>query len=125
MRCAASMCGRPCSPAPTRRSRKGPGHLFTHACCTDHIAGCPLPAACRLPRLFAEVGGLLSYGNDRRDQYPRAAIYADRILKGAKPRELPVQAPVKFELVINLKAAKALGLTVPDQLLALADEIIE
>ena len=76
-------------------------------------------------RFFAEVGGLLSYGVDLVDNYRRIATYVDRILKGEKPSELPVQAPVKFELVINLKAAKALGLTIPDKLLALADEVIE
>jgi putative tryptophan/tyrosine transport system substrate-binding protein len=76
-------------------------------------------------RIFTELGGLLSYGIDELDSYRRAATYADRILKGEKPSELPVQAPVKFELVINLKTAKALGLAVPDKLLALADEVIE
>jgi putative tryptophan/tyrosine transport system substrate-binding protein len=76
-------------------------------------------------RFFAEVGGLLSYGVDLVDNYRRVSTYVDRILKGEKPSELPVQAPVKFELVINLKTAKALGLTVPDKLLALADEVIE
>ena len=76
-------------------------------------------------RIFTELGGLLSYGIDQLDSYRRAATYADRILKGEKPSELPVQAPVKFELVINLKTAKALGLAVPDKLLALADEVIE
>ena len=80
-----------------------------------------LAARYRLPavypfRFFTELGGLLSYGNNRLDNYRRAATYADRILKGAKPSELPVQAPVKFELVINLKTAKALGLDVPLQL---------
>jgi putative ABC transport system substrate-binding protein len=76
-------------------------------------------------RFFAEVGGLLSYGVDESDNFRRAATYVDRILKGAKPSELPVQAPVKFELVINLKAAMALGLTVPPALLGLADKVIE
>jgi putative ABC transport system substrate-binding protein len=76
-------------------------------------------------RSFAEVGGLLSYGVDLTDNFRRAATYVDRILKGEKPSELPVQGPVKFELVINLKAAKALGLDVPMHLQQLADEVIE
>ena len=76
-------------------------------------------------RSFAELGGLISYGPVLIDEYRRAASYADRILKGDKPSELPVQTPVKFELVINMKTAKTLGLTVPDELRALADEIIE
>ena len=76
-------------------------------------------------RYYTELGGLLSYGNDPRDLFRRAATYVDKILKGEKPSELPVQAPVKFELVINLKAAKALGLEVPAQLLGRADEVIE
>ena len=89
-----------------------------------------LAARYRLPavyprRFFAELGGLLSYGNDQIDNFRRAATYADRILKGAKPSELPVQAPVKFELVINLKTAKALGLDEPWRLQQLADEVIE
>jgi putative tryptophan/tyrosine transport system substrate-binding protein len=76
-------------------------------------------------RSFAEVGGLISYGPYIVDEYRRAASYADRILHGSKPSELPVQAPVKFELVVNLKTAKALGLDVPAMLLARADEVIE
>jgi putative tryptophan/tyrosine transport system substrate-binding protein len=67
----------------------------------------------------------LSYGIDASDQFRRAASYVDRILKGAEPADLPVQAPVKFEMVINLKTAKTLGLNIPDKLLALADEVIE
>ena len=76
-------------------------------------------------RSFAELGGLISFGPYLVDEYRRATSYADRILKGEKPSDLPVQAPVKFELVINLKAAKALGLEVPAQLLGRADEVIE
>ncbi len=74
---------------------------------------------------YATSGGLISYGIDVRDMYRRAASYIDRILRGAKPGELPVQAPNKFELVINLKAAKALGLTIPESFLLRADEVIE
>jgi putative ABC transport system substrate-binding protein len=89
-----------------------------------------LAARYRLPAIypfrdFIEAGGLLSYGNDLLDSFHRAATYVDRILKGATPNELPVQAPVKFELVINLKAAKALGLTIPPSLLLRADQVIE
>jgi putative ABC transport system substrate-binding protein len=76
-------------------------------------------------RHFIELGGLLSYGKVVLDNFRRAAIYADRIFKGGKPNELPVEAPEKFELVINLKTAKALGVDVPPSVLARADEVIE
>ena len=76
-------------------------------------------------RFFTEVGGLLSYGTDQPDNFRRAAIYADRIPRGTKPNELPVQVPFKFELVINLKTAKALGLDVPFLPQQRADEVIE
>jgi putative ABC transport system substrate-binding protein len=97
----------------------------------DHRAETALLAArYRVPaiysfRLFAEAGGLLSYGANPRGEFRRAASYADRILRGAKPSALPVQAPTKFELVINLKTAKALGIEVPLALLGRADEVIE
>jgi putative tryptophan/tyrosine transport system substrate-binding protein len=74
---------------------------------------------------FARGGGLLSYGIDLVDTFRRAATYVDRILRGAKPAELPVQLPTKFEMVVNLKTAKALGLTVPQSILLSADEVIE
>jgi len=76
-------------------------------------------------RFFAERGGLLSYGADLRDNFRRAADYVDRVLKGEKPADLPVQAPTKFELVINLKTAKELGLTITRDFLLIADEVIE
>ena len=89
-----------------------------------------LAARYRLPgvypyRQFTAVGGLLSYGDDLIDNFRRAPTYVDRILKGEKPSELPVQAPVKFQLVVNLKTANTLGLTIPPLLLARVDETIE
>jgi putative tryptophan/tyrosine transport system substrate-binding protein len=89
-----------------------------------------LAARHRLPttytlRDFVEVGGLMSYGMDLRQMNRRAAEHVDKILKGAKPGDLPVEQPTKFDLVINLRSAKALGLTIPDKLLVAADEVIE
>ena len=89
-----------------------------------------LAARHRLPavypfRFFVTGGGLISYGPDTIDQYRRAAGYVDRILKGEKPADLPVQMPTKYVTVLNLKTAKALGLTVPETLLATADQVIQ
>ncbi len=89
-----------------------------------------LAVAHRLPALYhdrgwADAGGLISYGMDYADLYGRAAIYIDKIFKGAKPADLPVEQPTKFNLVINLKTAKALGLTVPNTLLVSATEVID
>jgi putative ABC transport system substrate-binding protein len=105
--------------------------VMPEAFTNDHIAEITsLAARYRLPaiyayRRFAELGGLLSYGNDPLDNFRRTASYVDRILKGEKPSELPAQVPVKFELAINLKTAKTLGLDVPLHLQQLADEVIE
>jgi putative ABC transport system substrate-binding protein len=83
-----------------------------------------LPAA-SIQRELAEAGFLLTYGADIRDLYRRSAFFVDKIFKGAKPADLPVEQPIKFELVINLKTAKALGLEIPPSLLTRADEVIE
>ena len=89
-----------------------------------------LAAQHRLPAIYVErsfvaAGGLISYGADYIDQYRKAAGYVDRILKGEKPANLPVQAPTKFELVVNLKAAKAMGIAIPPAMLGRADDVIE
>jgi len=89
-----------------------------------------LAASKRLPTMvtlhaYAQAGGLMSYGPDYPDLFRRSATYVDKILKGAKPGDLPIEQPTKFALVINLKTAKALGLTIPPSLLARADEVIE
>jgi putative tryptophan/tyrosine transport system substrate-binding protein len=119
--------------AVTTFARSGNGGLITTGSAATALHRdliIALAARHRLPavyieRFFITAGGLISYGPDFVDQFRHAAGYVDRILKGEKPADLPVQAPTKYELVINLKTAKALGLTVPDSLLARADEVIE
>ena len=102
----------------------GPFPLAHREAIISLAAGYHLPAVYPY-RFFSNLGGLLSYGNDIADNYRRAASYVDRILKGTKPSDLAIQAPVKFELVINLGTANALGLDVPLQLQQIADEVIE
>ena len=104
-----------------------PGGALTFAN-QKRIAGFALKS--RLPSVFGsreavDAGGLMSYGADLADSYRRVAIYVDKILKGAKPADLPVEQPTKFELVINLKTAKQIGLTIPPTVLARADKVIK
>jgi putative ABC transport system substrate-binding protein len=101
--------------------------LFVYAHRTRIVA---LAATSRLPGMygwaaFPEAGGLMSYGPDFRDMYRQAAVFVDKILKGAKPADLPIQQPSKFELIINMKTANAISLAVPPAFLARADEVIE
>jgi putative ABC transport system substrate-binding protein len=102
----------------------GPGISAHRARLIDLAAQSRLPTM-YMARVFVEAGGLMSYAASNRDTARRAAYYVDRILKGAKPADLPVEQPVKFELVINLKAAKALGMTIPSSMLLLADEVLQ
>ena len=114
-------------------TRKGVGALMTlrnwllegqRTQIIDFAAKSRLPAMYE-QRAYVEAGGLISYGPSLPDTFRRAATYVDKILKGAKPADLPVEQPTKFELVINLKTAKALGLTIPPSVLARADEVIQ
>ena len=125
---------RPKSSVPSRPfARSGNGGLIvTPSPAANHYRNLIATLAARygLPavygfRQYVAAGGLISYGPDMVERYRQAAGYVDRILKGEKPADLPVQAPTKYELVINLKTAKALGLDVPPTLLARADEVIE
>ena len=98
--------------------------LGLHAQIVGHAAKSRLPAI-YWTREFAEASGLMSYGPNVADLWRRAATYVDKILKGAKPADLPVEQPTRFELVINLKTAKALGLTIPQSIFIRADQVIE
>ena len=128
------MCGTKVrSSVPSRHSRRAISGLIVTAspqAASHRDLFKTLAARHRLPavywgRYWAAAGGLISYGPDFLDPFRRAAGYVDRILKGEKPADMPVQASTKYELVINLKTAKALGLTIPPSVLARADEVIE
>jgi len=113
-----------------QKARRGSDHLPDGLLITHREPIVELTARYRLPtvypfRSFSEAGGLLSYGPNFTAMFRRTAEYVDKILKGTRPADLPVEQPTKFEFVINLKTAKALGITVPPSLLATADEVIE
>jgi putative tryptophan/tyrosine transport system substrate-binding protein len=99
-------------------------HQLRQAWIVDFVAKSRLPALYQLKE-YVEAGGLMSYGASITDNYRSAATYVDKVLKGAKPADLPVEQPTKFELVINLKAAKQIGLTIPPNVLARADKVIK
>jgi putative ABC transport system substrate-binding protein len=101
-----------------------PGFFFERARFVEALSAQRMPSSFGL-REFTDLGGLMSYGANIADMYGRAADYVAKILKGAKPADLPVEQPTRFELVVNLKTATALGLTVPQSILARADEVIE
>ncbi len=102
-----------------------PAFMFVHRKAVIDLAATHRIAAIYELRVFVEPGGLMSYGVNASEMQRRAAGYVDKILRGAKPGNLPVEQPTKFELVINLKTAKALGLTIPPSLLGRADEVIQ
>jgi putative ABC transport system substrate-binding protein len=113
------------------RARAGALFIMAHPMMTTNLKRiADLAAKSRLPSIFqtsefADFGGLVTYGVDRSDMYRRAATFVDKILKGAKPADLPIEQPTKFELVINLKTAKALGIKIPDSIMLRADKVIE
>jgi putative ABC transport system substrate-binding protein len=96
---------------------------FHRTALLDLAAKIRIPTMCGTPA-WSEAGGLIAYGHDRRDQWRRAAIYVDKVLRGTKPADLPVQQPTKFELVVNLKTAKQIGVTIPPNVLARADRVV-